>query len=165
MEAQCACGAIRFSMTRRPLFVHACHCTWCQRETGTAFALNAMIEAEFVELQAGVPDEVLTPSASGKGQVILRCPQCRVALWSHYAGAGRKVAFVRVGTLLDPAACPPDIHIFASTKLEWLVLDDRVPVVQDYYDWRLHWPPESIARRTALLADTQPGKPAGSAPD
>ena len=152
MAGRCTCGEVRYRMTARPLFVHACHCTWCQSETGSAFALNAMIEAEYLELLVGSPDEVPLPSNSGRGQVVLRCPVCRVALWSHYAGAGRKVAFVRVGTLENPSACPPDIHIFTSTKLDWLVLDDRVPVVPEYYDWREYWPQDSIARRATMSA-------------
>ena len=138
-------------MTERPLFVHACHCTWCQRETGSAFALNAMIETEFVEVLAGVPEEVATPSNSGKGQIIVRCPACRVALWSHYGGQ-RKVAFVRVGTLAVPSDCPPDIHNFTATKLDWLVLNDRVPVVAEYYDRKVRWPEWALARRAVMLA-------------
>jgi hypothetical protein len=152
IEGTCTCGAVRYRLTERPLFVHACHCTWCQRETGSAFALNAMIEAEYVDLLAGAVEEVATPSASGKGQVIVRCPTCRVALWSHYAGAGRKVAFVRVGTLERPGECPPDIHIFTSTRLPWLVLDGRVPVVPEYYDRKAMWPDWALARRAAMLA-------------
>jgi hypothetical protein len=151
MDGRCTCGAVTYRMERRPLFVHACHCSWCQRETGSAFALNAMIEAEFVSHEGRV-EEVVTPSASGKGQIICRCPACKVALWSHYAGAGRKVAFVRVGTLDRPSDCPPDIHIYASTKQDWLVLDGRVPVVAEWYDRELYWPAESLARREALLA-------------
>lgn len=152
MDGKCTCGAVRYRMTERPLFVHACHCTWCQRETGSAFALNALIEAAFVEVLAGVPEEVATPSNSGKGQIVARCPACRVALWSHYGGAGRKLAFVRVGTLEQPSACPPDIHIFTSTRLDWLVLDDRVPVVAEYYASKDYWPDWALARRAAVLA-------------
>ena len=152
MEGRCTCGAVCYRMTRGPLFVHACHCTWCQRETGPAFALNAMIEAGFVALMAGQPEEVVTPSASGRGQIVLRCPTCKVALYSHYAGAGRKVAFVRVGTLDAPSACPPDIHIFTATKLDWVALDDRVPVVSEYYDRKVMWPDWALARRAVMLA-------------
>ena len=151
MEGRCTCGAVRYRITARPLFVHACHCTWCQRETGSAFALNAMIEAAFLEVLTGTAEEVVTPSNSGKGQMILRCPTCKVALWSHYGGR-REVAFVRVGTLEAPSACPPDIHIFTSTKLDWLVLDARVPVVAEYYDRKVMWPEESLQRLAALRA-------------
>ena len=111
-EGGCACRAVRYRMTSRPLFVHCCHCRWCQRETGASFALNAMIETSRLEILAGAPEPVETPSESGRGQTILRCPACQLALWSHYAGAGRRVAFVRVGTLDAPDRLPPDIHTF-----------------------------------------------------
>src|SRR4051794_40946188 len=98
----CTCRAVRYHMTSGPLFVHCCHCRWCQRESGAAFALNALIESDRVALLQGAPEEVLTPSNSGKGQRIFRCPSCRVAVWSHYAGGGDRIRFVRVGTLDDP---------------------------------------------------------------
>ena len=116
-DGHCTCGAVRYRMTSRPLFVHCCHCRWCQRETGSAFAINAMIEADRVQLLQGEVEVVNTPSNSGKGQRISRCPQCRIALWSNYAGAGDAVRFIRVGTLDEPDRLPPDIHIFTSTAL------------------------------------------------
>jgi len=152
MEGRCTCGEIRYRLTRAPLFVHACHCTWCQRETGSAFALNALIETDAIALLAGQVELIATPSASGKGQDIARCPRCHVALWSHYAGAGRALAFVRVGTLEHPERCPPDIHIYTSTRLPWVMLDGRVPVVPGYYDRKQHWPEASLERRAKLLA-------------
>lgn len=150
MYGHCTCGKIRYRLTETPLFVHACHCTWCQRETGGPHAINAMIETDRVDLMHGAPMEITTPSASGKGQIILRCPECCVALWSHYAGAGRKLAFVRVGTLETPAACPPDIHIFTSTKLPWYILPENVLAVPDYYDRTLFWPRDSLERLARL---------------
>lgn len=111
-------------METRPLFVHCCHCRWCQRETGASFALNAMIEADRVT---------------------------RIALWSTYAGAGPVVRFVRVGTLDDPDALTPDIHIFTASKQPWVVIPHGAPSVPEYYDREKYWPPESLARRQALL--------------
>jgi hypothetical protein len=137
-------------MTSKPLFVNCCHCRWCQRETGASFALNAMIEADRVVLMAGEPDVVNTPSNSGKGQKITRCPQCRIALWSNYSGAGAAVRFVRVGTLDDPDRLPPDIHIFTASKQPWVVLPPGIPAVAEYYDSAKYWPKESRARRRAL---------------
>jgi hypothetical protein len=152
-EGGCTCRHVRYRMTGKPLFVHACHCSWCQRETGTVFALNAMIEADRVALLGeGQPELVNTPSASGKGQKIARCPTCRIAVWSCYAGAGLLVRFVRVGTLDAPAQFPPDIHIFTSSKQPWLILDPAVPAVSEYYDREKYWPATSLARRKALLA-------------
>ncbi len=152
IEGGCDCRGVRYRMETAPLFVHCCHCRWCQRETGSSFALNAMIEADRVTLLAGEPELVDTPSASSKGQVIARCARCRIALWSHYAGAGRQVSFVRVGTLDDPDALPPDIHIFTESKQPWVVLPSGAPAMAGYYDRKQHWPADSLARRSALLA-------------
>jgi hypothetical protein len=151
LDGGCTCRAVRYRMTSAPLFVHCCHCRWCQRETGTAFALNAMIEAERVVLLAGVPEVVNTPSNSGKGQKIARCPVCRIALWSNYGGGGDTVRFVRVGTLDDPDRLPPDIHIFTASKQPWVVLAPGTPAVDEYYDRTKYWSAESLARREAML--------------
>jgi len=150
-EGGCDCGAVRYRLESAPLFVHCCHCRWCQRETGASFALNAMIEADRVTRLGRPPELVDTPSASGAGQVIARCPRCRVAVWSHYAGAGPAISFIRVGTLDDPDLLPPDIHIFAASKQPWVALSGAVPVVAEYYDRETYWPEASLARWQAVL--------------
>ena len=151
LEGGCTCGAVRYAMNSGPMFVNCCHCRWCQRETGASFALNAMIETDRVELVRGTPESVNTPSNSGQGQKILRCPNCRVALWSHYAGAGDAICFIRVGTLDDPDRLPPGIQIFTGSKQPWIVLPPDIPAVEGYYDRNEYWPEESLARRRALL--------------
>jgi hypothetical protein len=152
IDGGCSCGAVRYRMTSPPLFVHCCHCRWCQRETGGSFALNALIEADRVVLLEGEPEIVDTPSRSGKGQKISRCPRCRVAVWSNYAGAGDAVRFVRVGTLDDPDRLPPDIHIFTSSKQPWVVLPPDARAVAEFYDIEREWPAESLERRRVLRA-------------
>ena len=152
LEGACTCGTVRYRVTGKPLFVHCCHCRWCQRETGTAFALNAVIEADRVELIQGKPEMIDTPSQSGKGQKIWRCPTCKVAVWSNYAGSGDATRFVRVGTLDNPDVLPPDIHIFTSSKQPWVVLPPATPAVPEYYDREEYWPRDSLDRRAALLA-------------
>jgi hypothetical protein len=149
-DGGCTCRSVRYRMTSKPMFVHGCHCTWCQRDTGAAFATNAMIEADRVELTSGAVELVDTPTASGKGQKVWRCPTCQVALWSNYAGSGDKVRFVRVGTLDAGHGIAPDVHIFTSTKLPWVVLPPGVPAVSEYYKPRELWPPESQERFSAL---------------
>ncbi len=151
LEGGCDCGQIRYRMQTAPLFVHCCHCRWCQRESGASFALNAMIESERVATLHGEPELVDTPSASGKGQKIARCPKCRIAVWSHYSGAGPILKFVRVGTLDQPDRLPPDIHIFTASKQPWVVIPPSMPSVPEYYDREKYWPVESLARRGALL--------------
>lgn len=152
LEGGCDCRQIRYRLTSGPLFVNCCHCRWCQRETGSAFALNAAIEADRVPVLHGDIDVVVTPSLSGKGQRIARCPVCRVAVWSNYAGAGETVRFVRVGTLDRPDELPPDVHIFTASKQPWLVLPFGARSFAEYYEIADVWPRASLDRRAALRA-------------
>ena len=153
---RCSCGGVSYRLTDRPLFVHCCHCTWCQRESGSAFALNAIIETARLEVISGTPEWVTLPSASGRGQRVARCPDCRIALWSVYGGAGPLFSFVRVGTLEDTTACPPDIHIFTESRRSWVILpDDGTPVLPAFYRRSEYWPADSLARREAALAEAE----------
>jgi len=151
IEGGCDCKTLRYRLESAPLFVNCCHCRWCQRESGSAFALNAMIEADRVTVLGSAPELVDTPSQSGAGQKIARCPKCRVAVWSHYGGAGPFLSFIRVGTLDNPDLLPPGIHIFTTTRQPWVVLPPGVPAVPEYYDREKHWPAASLERMRALV--------------
>ena len=153
IEGGCTCKYVRYRMEEAPLFVNCCHCTWCQRESGSAFALNAMIESDRLTQICGTIEKVHTPTNSGAGQQIFRCPQCRVALWSYYAGAGSLISFVRVGTLDAPQLFPPNIHIFTASKQPWVILPTDVPTVPEYYDRNMYWPKNAIERREKLLKE------------
>jgi hypothetical protein len=148
----CTCRAVRYQMTRRPLIVHCCHCRWCQRETGSAFVLNALVEAACVEVEGPPPEVVLTASESGKGQKISRCASCRVAVYSNYAASGDGVRFVRVGTLDDSHALAPDVHIYTESKVPWLSLPPGVPAFEKFYVPKDTWTDEARARWKALRA-------------
>lgn len=152
LTGACTCGEIRYRLLSNPLIVHCCHCRWCQRESGSAFALNAMIEADRVELLSGQPQSTTIPSESGKGQKFSRCPSCRIALWSIYAGAGDAFYFVRVGTLHHPGLLPPDMHIFTESKQPWVTLSPGIPAFETFYQRSRYWPAESQERRQAVLA-------------
>jgi hypothetical protein len=152
-EGGCPCRFVRYRMSSDPMFVHCCHCRWCQRESGSAFALNALIEADRVTLLEGTVETIDTPSNSGKGQKVARCPRCGTAVWSSYAyaGLGEAVRFVRVGTLDEPDRLPPDVHIFTDSKQPWVVLSSDTPTCAAFYKASELWPPESLARRAALF--------------
>jgi hypothetical protein len=154
-DGGCTCRFVRYRMATKPLFVHCCHCRWCQRESGASFALNAMIEADRVQLLQGEIEVVDTPSNSGKGQKISRCPKCRIAVWSNYAGGGDAIRFVRVGTLDAPDLLPPDVHIFTASKQPWVLLSPDTPAAAEYYKASELWPKESLERRAALRARRQ----------
>jgi hypothetical protein len=148
MDGGCACGEMRYRLTSEPLFVHCCHCRNCQLQTGSAFVINVLIETDRVELLAGDPHMVAVPRSGGQRQKIWRCPTCEIALFSQYTRAS--VRFVRAGTLDDPAAVTPDVHIYTRSKLPWVRLPDDVPSFSTYYDTQKLWPPESLARLEAL---------------
>jgi hypothetical protein len=151
LEGGCNCRLLRYRMTSAPLIVHCCHCRWCQRESGSAFALNALIEADRVVHLGAEPERVETPSLSGQGQTIARCPRCRLAIWSNYAGGGPVVRFVRVGTLDAPDRLAPDIHIYTSSKQPWVMLPPDARSVPEFYDRNAVWSTQSLARRAAYL--------------
>lgn len=151
LEGGCTCGEVRYRLLAKPLFVHCCHCTTCQIESGSAFALNAMIEASNVETLKGGVVPNMVPTESGMGQQVWRCPNCLMALWSNFRGADDRLRFVRVGTLDDSGALPPDIHIYTRSKLPWVRLPEGALASEAYYDTKATWPAESLARRKALF--------------
>jgi hypothetical protein len=150
LDGGCACGALRYRMHSAPMFVHCCHCKDCQRQTGTAFVLNALIEADRVELLSGDPRPYGMPTDSGKPHLVSRCPDCGTAVWSEYGGLS-KMRFVRVGTLDEPMALPPDVHIYTRSKLPWVTLPEGVPAFAAYYSSRELWPTASLERRKAVM--------------
>ena len=151
LEGGCDCKAVRYRMQSAPLFVHCCHCRWCQRESGAAFALNAMIETDRLTNLGEPPLMVNTPSASGLGQQIARCAHCFVAIWSHYGGSGPIMSFVRVGTLDTPDALPHDVHIFTTSKQPWVQIPEGAAAFEVFYSRDKLWPADSLARRAKLL--------------
>jgi hypothetical protein len=148
-EGGCSCGAVRYRLTSDALFTHCCHCLNCQRQTGSAFVINLLIEADRVELLAGAPQPVDVPRDDGSTQRIFRCPTCQVAVYSEY---GRpEVLFVRGGTLDEPGTVRPDVHIFTKSKLSWVTIPDSVPAFEVYYDRKALWPAASLERLDALF--------------
>ncbi len=150
LEGGCACGAVRYRLMSDPLFTHCCHCLNCQRQTGSAFVINLLIEADRVEVHSGSPRPVDVPRDDGSAQKIFRCPTCQVAVFSRYTHPG--VRFVRGGTLDDPSSVTPDVHIFTRSKLSWVRLPDSVPAFDVYYDTKTLWPAASLERLEAIMA-------------
>ena len=149
-EGGCACGGVRYRLSSEPLFVHCCHCLNCQRQTGSAFVINLLIEADRVEVLAGAPRPVEVPRDDGSSQTIFRCPRCEVAVFSQYGHL--RVRFVRGGTLDDPRDVRPDVHIYTRSKVEWVTLPEDVPAFDGYYDTKALWPAESLDRLKVVLS-------------
>jgi hypothetical protein len=146
----CACGAVRYRLASEPMFVHCCHCLNCQRQTGSTFVINLLIEADRVEVLAGTPEPVDVPRDDGTPQRIFRCPTCQVAVFSEYSRP--EVRFVRGGTLDDPRDVTPDVHIYTRSKVAWVTLPAYTPAFEVYYDSSKLWPAESLRRLEAVYA-------------
>ena len=149
-EGGCACGAVRYRLASDPLFVHCCHCLNRQRQTGSAFVVNLLIEADRVELLAAEPQAVDVPRDDGGVQRIFRCPTCQVAVFSLYTRPD--VRFVRAGTLDEPRSVVPDVHIFTKSKVGWVTLPDSAPAFDVFYDMKALWPAASLERAEAMTA-------------
>ena len=148
-EGGCACGAVRYRLASEPLFIHCCHCLNCQRQTGSAFVINLLIESERVELLAGEPHPVDAPRDDGSAQRIHRCPTCQMAVFSEYGPP--EVLFVRAGTLDAPASVTPDVHIYTRSKLPWVRLPESAPAFDEFYDIKSLWPAASLERLGAVM--------------
>jgi len=151
LTGRCTCGEVAYRLTDEPIIVNTCHCTWCQRETGSAFAVNGVIEADRIEVTKGAPAAVDLPTASGGGQRVMRCPTCQVALWSHYLGGAAALAYLRVRTLDRADRVVPDVHIYTSTRLPWVVLPADRPAFEGFYRPSAVLPPDRYARFKASL--------------
>lgn len=152
-EGGCTCGKVRYKVLNTPLIVHACHCRWCQRQTGGPHVINALFEADLIELTKGEVETTVVPSPSGEGQIIARCPDCKIALWSnyHFGGLRERVRFLRVGTLDNPDLMPPDVHIFTTTKMPWYIIPEGHYAVDEFYDSSTTWSQQSRDRLNAWL--------------
>jgi hypothetical protein len=149
-EGGCSCGEVRYRLASDPLFVHCCHCLNCQRQTGSAFVINLLIETDRVEILAGDPRPLEVPRDDGTSQTIFRCPTCQIAVFSQYGYAG--IRFVRGGTLDDPREVAPDVHIYTRSKVDWVELPEGVPAFDAYYDTKALWPAESLERLRAVTS-------------
>jgi hypothetical protein len=157
----CVCGRIRYRIETAPIFTNCCHCTWCQRETGSSYVLNAAIEASKVTLLPPHGDDsaspvgplkVMTPTHSGMGQICFRCPSCFVNLWSTYGGAPPSIYFIRVGTLDKPSIIRPDVNIFTSTKMPWVKLCPDLPATEERYK---SYSKEAMERISAAIKESK----------
>ena len=152
-EGGCACDYVRYQVISQPLITHCCHCRYCQRQTGSAFVINALVNATDVKLLKGSVEEIITASPSGKGQKISRCPKCHVAIWSNYFMGGIKnlINFVRVGTLDNPDQFSPDVHIYTTTKQPWFTLPKNSAVFKEFYNYENTWSKKNNNHRKMLL--------------
>jgi hypothetical protein len=161
IKGHCTCKAVTYEVLAPFLIIHCCHCTWCQRESGSAFALNAIIESSNFRLTSTLaPQHVPLPTPSGEGQIIARCPECWVPVYADYGGVAKMLTYVKLGTIdfedRVRAGIRPDVHIWTSTKLDWVDLASEkergVPIFEEYYRRSEVWSEENNKRFETLKA-------------
>lgn len=145
-DGGCTCGHARYQVASEPMIVHCCHCRGCQKNSDSAFALNALFEADRVELISGEVEDVTVPTPRGTGQINTRCTKCKVAVWSIYnmGGLRERIRFIRVGTLDAPDQLPPDVHIYTRSKQPWVVLPRKDRRVEAFYEHKEIWSSKSM---------------------
>ncbi len=149
-EGGCTCGKIRYRMNADPIVTHACHCRQCQRHTGGAFMMNAVVEANALEALKGDPVAI---EFDGTSHTAWFCGTCGTYVWSAFTGRFAGCRFIRVGTLDDPDSCPPDVQIFTDTKQPWVVLSEEIPQFKISYELEEWLSEESLQRlKTANAA-------------
>lgn len=147
----CACGAVRYEIDAVPIFVNNCHCTLCQRQTGSTSVVNMFVEGDKLHQLSGETIRHVVKAGSGGDHVIVRCAACGTAMWSFYPRMGELGAGVRAGTLDDPAAVRPDAAIFVADRMPWVTLPEGIPQFETTYNPAELLPPERFQRLAALI--------------
>jgi hypothetical protein len=145
----CVCGEVRIAVRGRPIVVHGCHCRFCQAASGSAFAVNLMLETAQVAVTAGRTQQISRQAELGAHTRHV-CPNCRTELFGHHPMLGPDIAFVGAGVLDRPGGYAPDVHCFTRSKYDWVVLPAGVPAFEGNYDMAAVWSDEAKARVAKL---------------
>lgn len=110
----CPCGAVRYAISAFPLFLYACHCTDCQRQSGSAFALNMPVATEAFRVVAGTPTGWRRLAPSGATVVSWFCGDCGGRINGERIGRP-ELTVVRAGTLDDTSWLSPGAHFYTRS--------------------------------------------------
>tara|TARA_Y100001934_G_C12157277_1_gene680227 strand:+ start:280 stop:783 length:504 start_codon:yes stop_codon:yes gene_type:complete len=145
----CECGDTRYQFVGEPLFIHACHCTLCQRITGSAFQISMLMTKSQFSLSKGQPAVWHLKADSGNVRPVFFCERCGCQLYGDAPGRGPEIMWIQSGTLDDTTWFSPRAHIWTSSMQSWLTLPVDVPAFDTNYDAVKVWPASSLARMQA----------------
>lgn len=126
-DGGCLCGQVRWRATAVPANVRICHCRLCQKATGGAFFARAIFRADDIAWQG---ETTAWPSSPRIDR--LSCARCGTPMFARPKDAPARLG-VSLATLDDPGAIAPTVHIWVSSKLDWLKLDDGLPQCPEGY--------------------------------
>ncbi len=119
LRGGCQCGAVRYEITKPPLSVYACHCTECQRQSGSAFALSMPVARDSLSVVKGTPKAWRRTHESGRVIQCLFCADCGTRLY-HNPEANPAVTIVKPGTLDDAKTLHAVGHIWTKSAQPWV---------------------------------------------
>ena len=121
----CQCGAIRYEVAGEPRQVVACHCTDCQRQSGSAFGMTMVVEVSAFRITAGTPRIYHSTSSTGRAKAGAFCPDCGTRIY-HQPQWRKGTISVKPGTLDDTTWLQPQIHIWTASKQPWVTIPEGV---------------------------------------
>ena len=119
MTGGCQCGAIRYEIGGFPLLLYTCNCTDCQRQSGSAFALNMPVAVKDFRILKGEPRGWQHLSPKGTPVISRFCAECATRLYGERAGRAETIN-VRAGTLDDTSWMIPAAHFFMRSAQPWV---------------------------------------------
>lgn len=123
----CLCGQVRWAATVAPANVRVCHCRLCQKATGGPFFARAIFRAEDITWSGETTSWPSSPRIDR-----LSCARCGTPMFARPGDAPARLG-VALATLDDPDTLAPTVHIWVSSKLDWLKLDDGLPQCAEGY--------------------------------
>ena len=134
----CQCGAIRYEITGPPVAVYACHCIECQKQSGSAFAMGAVIPQEHFRITKGNPKMFAREINPAKTMECWFCPDCGTRLYHVPGGATYSNRNIKPGTLDDTSWLVPTTHFWTCSAQEWVVIPEgatRYETQPDVLSW------------------------------
>jgi hypothetical protein len=115
----CQCGRVRYEINAKPLSAYVCHCTECQRQSGSAFGLSLAVPRDAVVIVSGTPATWRRVLESGRIISCLFCSDCGVRLL-HNPERNPRASIVKPGTLDDTTWLKPVGHIWTRSAQPWV---------------------------------------------
>lgn len=134
----CVCGAVRYTL--KPglrMKPYACHCTDCQKRTGSAFSFHMAVMENDCEL-SGEVDEGHVTQPSGANSTIVGCARCKARIYAKN-DLRPGIVSLRAGTLDNSTDMSPQAHFWVSSKQPWIVIPDDVPTLETQPDTPEGW--------------------------
>ena len=118
----CLCGAIRYTVSAPLGALRVCHCTHCQKNTGTGMSVNAVIAAQEFALTQGTPMRFTTIADSGRTLRRYFCGDCGSPLYAHREESPERLV-LKAGTLDDSSGLKITAHIWTRSARPWSHID------------------------------------------